>query len=97
MDFPDCSSVIFVAFWLSTYSIHRRIHVCNNIWCFCGNGIKITSKKVFLICFSGLHRVDIDTNMEDIKELLRERGMKIVVPCIPAEEIDKEVDYILSQ
>jgi hypothetical protein len=35
-----------------------------------------------------VHRVDIDTDMEDIKELLKERGMKIMVPCIPGEEID---------
>jgi predicted HTH domain antitoxin len=37
------------------------------------------------------------SDMEDFKELLKERGMKIAVPCIPAEEIDKEIDYILSQ
>ena len=37
------------------------------------------------------------SDMEDFKELLKERGMKIVVPHIPSEEIDKEVDYLLSQ
>ena len=37
------------------------------------------------------------SDMENFKELLKERGMKIVVPHIPSEEIDKEVDYLLSQ
>ncbi|MCK4732881.1 MAG: UPF0175 family protein [Methanophagales archaeon] len=35
-------------------------------------------------------------NMEDFKELLKERGIKIAVPSIPVEEIDKEVERILE-
>lgn len=36
------------------------------------------------------------SNMEDFKELLKERGIKIEVPHIPVEEIDKEVESILA-
>ena len=35
-------------------------------------------------------------NMEDFKELLKERGIKISVPSISIEEIDKEVEKILE-
>lgn len=35
-------------------------------------------------------------NMEDFKELLKERGIKTAVPSIPVEEIDKEVEKILE-
>jgi len=34
-------------------------------------------------------------NVEDFKELLKERGIKISVLSIPVEEIDKEVERIL--
>lgn len=34
--------------------------------------------------------------VEDFKELLKERGIKISVPSIPVEEIDKEVESILE-
>ncbi|MGD2250464.1 MAG: UPF0175 family protein [Candidatus Methanofastidiosia archaeon] len=36
------------------------------------------------------------SNIEEFKELLKERGIKIEVPHIPAEEIDKEVERILA-
>lgn len=36
-------------------------------------------------------------NVEDFKELLRERGIKISIPAIPSEDIDKEVERILRQ
>jgi predicted HTH domain antitoxin len=36
------------------------------------------------------------SHIEDFKELLKERGIKIEVPYIPAEEIDKEVESILT-
>lgn len=36
------------------------------------------------------------SNIEDFKELLKERGIKIKIPHIPIEEIDKEVEYILN-
>ncbi|MEW6378883.1 MAG: UPF0175 family protein [bacterium] len=35
-------------------------------------------------------------NREDFKELLRENGIQISVPSIPAEEINKEVEGILE-
>lgn len=35
-------------------------------------------------------------NIEEFKELLKERGIKILVPSIPIEEIDKEVEKILE-
>ncbi|MCK4603933.1 MAG: UPF0175 family protein, partial [Deltaproteobacteria bacterium] len=35
-------------------------------------------------------------NIEDFKALLKERGIKIMVPNIPVEEIDKEVEKILE-
>ncbi len=35
-------------------------------------------------------------NVEDFKELLKERSIKISVPSIPVEEIDKEVERILE-
>ena len=35
------------------------------------------------------------SNMEDFKEFLKERGVKIEAPYIPAEEIDEEVENIL--
>ena len=35
-------------------------------------------------------------NMEDFKELLKEKGIKVPVPSVPAEEIDKEVKRILE-
>ena len=35
-------------------------------------------------------------NMEDFKELLKEKGIKISVPSIPIEEVDKEVEKILG-
>jgi len=35
-------------------------------------------------------------NMEDFKELLKERGIKTAVPSISVEEIDKEVERILE-
>jgi predicted HTH domain antitoxin len=34
--------------------------------------------------------------LEDFKELLKERGIKIPVPSIPAEEVDDEVARILG-
>jgi predicted HTH domain antitoxin len=36
------------------------------------------------------------SDIEDFKELLRERGIKIKIPHIPIEEIDKEVESILN-
>ncbi len=36
------------------------------------------------------------SNVEDFKELLKERGIKIEIPHIPTEEIDKEVESILT-
>lgn len=36
------------------------------------------------------------SNIEDFKELLKERGIKIKIPHIPIDEIDKEVEYILN-
>ena len=36
------------------------------------------------------------SNIEEFKELLKERGIKIEVPHIPVEEIDKEVESILA-
>jgi predicted HTH domain antitoxin len=35
-------------------------------------------------------------NIEDFRALLKERGIKIIVPNIPVEEIDKEVEKILE-
>ena len=35
-------------------------------------------------------------NIEEFKELLKERGIKILVPSIPIEDIDKEVEKILE-
>ena len=35
-------------------------------------------------------------NMEDFKELLREKGIKISVPGVPIEEINEEVEKILE-
>jgi len=35
-------------------------------------------------------------NIEDFRALLKERGIKIMVPNIPVEEIDKEVEKILE-
>ena len=35
-------------------------------------------------------------NIEDFKELLKERGIKIPVPSIPVEEVDEEVERILE-
>ena len=35
-------------------------------------------------------------NIEDFKELLRGKGIKISVPSIPVEEVDKEVEKILE-
>jgi predicted HTH domain antitoxin len=35
-------------------------------------------------------------NIEDLKELLKERGIEIPVPRISAEEVDKEVERILG-
>lgn len=35
-------------------------------------------------------------NLEDFKELLRENGIKISVPSIPAEKINEEVERILE-
>ena len=35
-------------------------------------------------------------NIEDFKELLKERGIKIQVPDIPVEEVDEEVEKILE-
>ena len=36
------------------------------------------------------------SNIEDFKELLKEGGIKIEVPYIPVEEIDKEVESLLA-
>jgi predicted HTH domain antitoxin len=36
------------------------------------------------------------SNIEEFKELLKERGIKIEVPHIPVEEIDKEVESIVA-
>lgn len=36
------------------------------------------------------------SNIEDFKELLKEKGIKIEVTSIPVEEIDKEVESILQ-
>jgi len=36
-------------------------------------------------------------NIEDFRALLKERGIKIIVPNIPVEEIDKEVEKILGK
>ena len=36
------------------------------------------------------------SNIEDFKELLKERGIKIEVLYIPVEEIDKEVESIVA-
>ena len=35
-------------------------------------------------------------NIEDFKELLKEKGIKILVPSIPNKEVDKEVERILG-
>lgn len=35
-------------------------------------------------------------NIEDFKELLKEKGLKVEVPSIPVEEIDEEVERILE-
>ena len=35
-------------------------------------------------------------DIEDFKDLLKERNIKISVPSIPIEEIDKEVEKILE-
>jgi len=35
-------------------------------------------------------------NIEDFKEVLKERGIKISVPSIPIEEVNKEVERILE-
>jgi predicted HTH domain antitoxin len=35
-------------------------------------------------------------NIEDFKALLKEKGIKIPIPIIPVEEIDKEVEKILE-
>jgi len=35
-------------------------------------------------------------NIEDFKESLKERGIKISVPGIPVEEVDEEVERILK-
>lgn len=35
-------------------------------------------------------------NIEDFKELLREKDIKIKIPSIPSEEIDREVEVILN-
>ena len=34
-------------------------------------------------------------NLADFKELLKEKGVKIKVPSIPADEVDEEVERIL--
>ncbi len=36
-------------------------------------------------------------NIEDFKELLKEKGFKIPVPDVPIKEIDKEVERILEK
>lgn len=35
-------------------------------------------------------------NIEDFKELLKERGIKITVPDVTSDELDREVELILS-
>jgi predicted HTH domain antitoxin len=35
-------------------------------------------------------------NIEDFKEILKERGIKIEIPSIPSNEIDREVEAILN-
>ncbi|MBU4374344.1 MAG: UPF0175 family protein [Euryarchaeota archaeon] len=35
-------------------------------------------------------------NIEDFKELLKEKGLKVKVPSIPVEEVDEEVERILE-
>ena len=35
-------------------------------------------------------------NIEDFKEVLKEKGIKISVPSIPVEEVDEEVERILE-
>jgi len=35
-------------------------------------------------------------NLEDFKELLRERGIKISIPPISAEDVNQEVERILK-
>ncbi len=35
-------------------------------------------------------------NIEDFKEILKERGIKIEVPSIPSDEVDREVEVILN-
>jgi len=35
-------------------------------------------------------------NLEDFKELLKERGVKTKVPGIPADEVDEEVEKIME-
>jgi len=35
-------------------------------------------------------------NIEDFKELLKEKGIKVSVPDVSSEEIDKEVEKILG-
>lgn len=35
-------------------------------------------------------------DIENFKELLKERGIKILVPSIPVKEIDKDVERILE-
>ena len=35
-------------------------------------------------------------NIEEFKESLKERGITIQIPSIPAEEVDKEVERILE-
>ncbi len=35
-------------------------------------------------------------NLEDFKELLRERGIKISIPLISAEDVNQEVERILK-
>ncbi len=36
------------------------------------------------------------SNIEDFKELRKEKGIKIEVPSIPVEEVDREVESILQ-
>ena len=35
-------------------------------------------------------------NIEDFKELLKEKGIKTLIPSIPIKEVDKEVEGILG-
>ncbi len=35
-------------------------------------------------------------NIEDFKELLKERGIKVMVPEVTPDELDREVELILS-